>query len=99
MSLSAPARMAIEGPDLAPHAAGSVHITLRDVAQTYPPRAGHPAVEALSAIDFDFRHGEFVSVVGPSGCGKTTLLEIIAGLATPTRGVVAVNGEPITGRV
>ena len=79
--------------------AEAAHITLRGIAQTYPPRAGHPAVEALSAIDLDFRPGEFVSVVGPSGCGKTTLLEIIAGLVTPTQGDVAVNGKPITGTV
>ena len=100
MSLStAPARMAIKAPELAPGTAGATHITLRGVSQTYPARAGHPAVEALTAIDFDFRQGEFVSIVGPSGCGKTTLLEIVAGLVTPSKGVVAVNGKPITGTV
>jgi len=38
-----------------------------------------------------------VSIVGASGSGKTTLLRIIAGLERPDRGVVMVNGEPITG--
>ena len=77
----------------------AAHIALRGVSHLYPPRAGHQAVEALSAIDFDFHPGEFVSIVGPSGCGKTTLLEIVAGLARPTSGEVAVDGRPITGTV
>ena len=76
-----------------------VHIALRGISQTYPARAGHPEVHALGPIDFDFRRGEFVGVVGPSGCGKTTLLEIVAGLVTPTQGTVALNGAPITGTV
>ena len=85
-----------------PAAAGAddgVHIALRGISQTYPARAGHPPVHALGPIDFDFRRGEFVGVVGPSGCGKTTLLEIVAGLVTPTQGAVALNGAAITGTV
>ncbi len=31
-------------------------------------------------------------MLGPSGCGKTTLLNLIAGLATPTRGRIAFEG-------
>jgi len=85
--------------ELAPQDSGAVHIALRGVAQTYPARAGHPPVQALAPIDFDFRQGEFVSVVGPSGCGKTTLLEIVAGLVRPTQGSVTVNGQAVTGSV
>ncbi len=33
---------------------------------------------------------------GPSGCGKTTLLNIISGLLTPTRGRVLYNGTDMT---
>ncbi len=76
-----------------------VHIALRGISQTYPARAGHPPVHALGPIDLDFRRGEFVGIVGPSGCGKTTLLEIVAGLVTPTQGTVALNGAAITGTV
>ncbi|MBB1604060.1 ABC transporter ATP-binding protein [Variovorax sp. UMC13] len=43
-------------------------------------------LQALGAIDFDLRAGEFVSIVGPSGCGKSTLLRIVAGLIATSTG-------------
>jgi len=52
---------------------------------------------ALNGVDLDIMENEFICVVGPSGCGKTTLLNIIAGLETPTAGNVTMNGETIIG--
>ena len=88
-------------PEVERGAGGNVatNIALRGIGQTYPARADQPPVHALGPVDFDFRQGEFVSVVGPSGCGKTTLLEVIAGLVKPTQGDVLLNGQPITGTV
>jgi len=49
-------------------------------------------VFALSEIDLEINHGEFVSFIGPSGCGKTTLLRTIADLERSTAGTITVNG-------
>jgi putative ABC transport system ATP-binding protein len=40
--------------------------------------------------------GESVAIVGASGAGKSTLLAILAGLDTPTRGTVFLNGTELT---
>jgi NitT/TauT family transport system ATP-binding protein len=52
---------------------------------------------ALQNIDLDIAPGELFVIVGPSGCGKTTLLRILQGLASPTRGRILVGGKPVTG--
>jgi len=49
-------------------------------------------VFALSDIDLQINHGEFISFIGPSGCGKTTLLRTIADLEKSTGGTITING-------
>jgi NitT/TauT family transport system ATP-binding protein len=57
-------------------------------------------VDALGGCTIDIAEGEFVTMVGPSGCGKTTLLRIVAGLESPSRGSVAIRhrdaAKPLT---
>ncbi|BCH01658.1 nitrate/sulfonate/bicarbonate ABC transporter ATP-binding protein [Mesorhizobium sp. SEMIA 3007] len=49
-------------------------------------------VTALSNVDLTIREGDFLSLLGPSGCGKSTALRLIAGLSTPTSGVLDWRG-------
>lgn len=72
-----------------------IMLALHRVSQVYVNEKG--ASLAVEELDLTVRHGEFISLVGPSGCGKTTILSMLAGLFPPTRGLVMLNGEPVTG--
>src|SRR6185295_14457529 len=47
----------------------------------------------LGPLDLEVAAGECLALVGPNGAGKTTLLRCLAGLRTPSRGVVAHRGR------
>lgn len=51
---------------------------------------------AVDNISFAIRPGEFIALLGPSGCGKSTTLRMIAGLESPTHGLIKLNGTDIT---
>lgn len=50
----------------------------------------------LDDVNLFVRKGEFVTILGPSGCGKTTLLRLIAGFQTASRGEITIAGKDIT---
>lgn len=50
---------------------------------------------ALDNVNFGIRQGDFMSLLGPSGCGKSTALRIIAGLSSPSAGVLDWRGAPM----
>lgn len=51
--------------------------------------------EALKAVDFTIEKGDLVCLLGPSGCGKSTILNLIAGLLSPTDGDIRFNGTSV----
>ncbi len=75
---------------------GSVpRIELRGAEKCFSTRGSE--VQALTKVDLTVRPQEFLALVGPSGCGKTTVLNLVAGLLSPTSGQVLYNGAPVTG--
>ena len=52
--------------------------------------------DVLKGISLSINRAEFITLLGASGCGKTTTLRIIAGLETPDRGSVLLEGQDIT---
>jgi lipoprotein-releasing system ATP-binding protein len=48
-------------------------------------------VDVLTDISLVLDEGQSIGIIGSSGCGKTTLLQILAGLETPSVGKVFFN--------
>lgn len=48
---------------------------------------------ALNDVSFQVKKGEIVGLVGFNGAGKSTMLKILAGILTPTKGTVKVIGS------
>jgi putative spermidine/putrescine transport system ATP-binding protein len=65
-------------------------IRLRQLRKEFGP------VVAVDDVDLDVPDGEFFAVLGPSGSGKTTILRMIAGFETPTRGTIELGGVDAT---
>ena len=51
---------------------------------------------AVDDISLDIYRNEFFALLGPSGCGKTTLLRMLAGFETPTRGRIEIDGQDMS---
>jgi ABC-type branched-subunit amino acid transport system ATPase component/predicted MFS family arabinose efflux permease len=57
---------------------------------------GYGPVQVLFDVSFQVRRGETLALLGTNGGGKSTVLRTIAGLLTPTRGSVWLDGRDIT---
>ncbi len=49
----------------------------------------------LESVDLNVHKGDYLGVIGPNGGGKTTLIKIMLGLLTPTKGKVKMFGEDL----
>ena len=50
----------------------------------------------LDEISLSVKPSKILCLMGPSGCGKTTLLNLLAGLVSPTGGKVVQNLSPVS---
>ena len=70
-----------------------VGISIRNVSKSF----GNTL--AVDHVSFEIQRGELFFLLGPSGCGKTTILRMIAGFGSRTKGTSSLaSGESMTSR-
>ena len=65
-------------------------LEIENLVYTYDNRQ-----KVLKNISVQMEQGKMYAILGPSGCGKTTLLSLLGGLDSPTKGKILYNGEDI----
>jgi len=65
-------------------------ISLENVTKSYG------GINALEEADFELYPGEIHALAGENGAGKSTLCKLIAGVITPTDGVLRIDGEVVS---
>lgn len=80
-----------------------MRITIENLSYTYDRRGRGRfdetiEVNALQGVSCTIESGDFVGIMGQTGCGKTTLIQLIAGLLTPTAGRICLDGQDINDR-
>ncbi|WP_118132629.1 ABC transporter ATP-binding protein [Oceanicella sp. SM1341] len=71
-------------------------LSVENLTQRYPDGRGG-STTVFEDASFGIERGEFVCILGHSGCGKSTIMNILAGLAEPTSGVVVMDGAQVSG--
>ena len=69
-------------------------LSCRDLSKSYDE--GPESVVVLSGLQLELHPGERVAIVGTSGSGNSTLLNMLGGLDTPSRGSVWLAGEELS---
>ncbi len=69
-------------------------IQLQNVSKIFSTKKQQ--ILALDDINLTFSKKECIFLVGPSGSGKSSLLNLIAGLESPTKGIITLLGKPVS---
>ena len=80
-------------PSAIPSALGfNQRLEFVDVSYRYP----NAELAGLTGVTLDLKAGERIGIVGSTGAGKTTLADLALGLLQPSKGLIVVDGTPIT---
>ena len=71
----------------------SIAIHTENLCRHY--RMGETLIRAVDGVSLEVRSGEFVALLGSSGSGKSSMLNLIAGLDSPTSGSVVVQDRDL----
>lgn len=67
-------------------------IQIKDLCFCY----GKSADNTIQNFNLEISQGEIISILGESGSGKSTILRLLCGLETPSKGTIAINGHVMT---
>lgn len=71
-------------------------LKLRNIAFTYDANGKR---QHLEGINLKIKKGQKIALVGESGSGKSTILALLRGLYTPTKGELYVNNKKVNGGI
>lgn len=72
-------------------------IEFKNVSHSFEIAEGKDKLEwAVKDMNIAWEDGTANALLGPSGCGKTTMLNIISGLLTPSKGRIYIDGKDVT---
>jgi len=70
-------------------------LEIENLTRRYPGKDGELTV--FENANFGIDKGEFVCIIGHSGCGKSTIMNVLAGLDSPSDGNVFMDGREVAG--
>ncbi len=56
----------------------------------------YPGVVALDNVDYRVYRNQVNVLIGENGAGKSTMMKMLAGVETPTSGLILLDGEPVS---
>ncbi|TVZ39672.1 nitrate/nitrite transport system ATP-binding protein [Alteromonadaceae bacterium 2753L.S.0a.02] len=72
-------------------------LKVENLAKRFPSPKGEAELTVFENVSFSIEKGEFVCIIGHSGCGKSTIINTLAGLDTPSDGIVLMDEKEVSG--
>ena len=71
-------------------------LIIERLSKKYPQKKEGELV-VFQDVNITIHKGEFICIIGHSGCGKSTMLNVLAGLDSPTDGLIIMDGKEVSG--
>jgi len=68
------------------------HLSVKNVSWSPVQGKDERPAQIIKGVSFELKPGEALAILGPSGSGKSTLSRLLAGVAQPTTGSIALDG-------
>ena len=67
--------------------------SIKSIAVDLFKKSGYEKQTVLKDVSLEVKKGEFYGIIGRNGSGKSTMLKLLAGIYTPDRGQITINGS------